>query len=602
MEKDIDLKLYNEYLNGNKEAFEVIYTKYKKKIEYFVYNIVKDQQKAEDITQEVFIYILKNKIKENCSFKYYIFLIAKSRALNYIKLEKRREEINETYILQETEKIEKDVLETITKEETKKEILQSINMLDDKYKNPMFLVKVEELSYQEAADILGETVQNIKNLIHRGKKELRKILVKKGFYEMNKVSKILVIIICVSVALSSIVYAATQIIKVINKNNNVTFNPSYLSPLEENTINNIWVGTFDLAWKELAKKVGKNEKIELVENVETANELNESTFSKKMLSKEDYIINVSENESGGYDIYSTLNKNLNFLHPFENFNDYYNKTFVKDTDNVEYIKYFGINSGTAEKARESVEVLFYNERSKDFAVTLKTQEGDEIILYRTDDVKAFNEYYDDIEKKTSEYTGKKAFGSHDELLVPYVRVNGRISYNELLGKLIENTSGMYIETADQDVNFYLNEKGCNLQSTATFVTATLSAADEIRYFEFQDTFIIFMKEKDATVPYFALKVDNTNILEKEEEQNEIQIEDVTARNPERFAVEETAYKFYEDESHEYYYPTQKTKYVKVYFLNEKPIGISTVEEALKNGKITIELLDKYGIEYIKKKK
>ena len=34
MEKDIDKKLYNDYLNGEKEAFELLYNKYKNRIEY----------------------------------------------------------------------------------------------------------------------------------------------------------------------------------------------------------------------------------------------------------------------------------------------------------------------------------------------------------------------------------------------------------------------------------------------------------------------------------------------------------------------------------------------------------------------------------------
>ena len=47
-------------------------------------------------------------------------------------------------------------------------------MLDDRYKNAMYLVKIEELTYQETAQILGESIQNIKNLIHRGKKRTTK--------------------------------------------------------------------------------------------------------------------------------------------------------------------------------------------------------------------------------------------------------------------------------------------------------------------------------------------------------------------------------------------------------------------------------------------
>ena len=105
MEKDLDIELYNEYLDGEKGAFELLYNKYKDKIQYFVYNIVKDYQKAEDITQDVFIYVMQNKIKEGYTFKYYIYLVAKSRAYNQINMEKRRTEINEEYILNGTEQV-----------------------------------------------------------------------------------------------------------------------------------------------------------------------------------------------------------------------------------------------------------------------------------------------------------------------------------------------------------------------------------------------------------------------------------------------------------------------------------------------------------------
>ena len=211
MKKDLDIKLYNEYLNGEKSAFELLYNKYNDKIKYFVYNIVKDYQKAEDITQDVFIYVLQNKIKQGYTFKYYIYLVAKSRAYNYISMEKRRTEINEEYILNGLEQIEQDVANIVTKNEKRKEILSAINMLDDRYKNAIYLVKIEELTYQETAQILGESIQNVKNLIHRGKKELKKILLKKGFDEMNKVLKICILILCITISFTGIAFAGITI-------------------------------------------------------------------------------------------------------------------------------------------------------------------------------------------------------------------------------------------------------------------------------------------------------------------------------------------------------------------------------------------------------
>ena len=73
---------------------------------------------------------------------------------------------------------------------------------------------------------------------------------------------------------------------------------------------------------------------------------------------------------------------------------------------------------------------------------------------------------------------------------------------------------MYISTAAQNVKFNLNEKGCNLSSEAEIVSTYLAEGDRI--FLFDDTFIIFMKEKDSDNPYFALKVDNDDILVKKE--------------------------------------------------------------------------------------
>ena len=608
MEKDLDKKLYNDYLNGEKEAFEILYNKYKNKIEYFIYNIVKDYQKAEDIAQETFIYVIQHKMRENSSFKYYIYLVARSKALNYINVEKRRNEITEKYLANDNEQIEKDVLDIITTEESKKELLESIELLDERYKNAIYLVNIEGLSYEETSKILGETLQNTKNLIHRGKKQLRKILLKKGFNEMNKVLKIFVIIICTTIALSGIVYATTVIYNKYIKNNtnhNITMNPSYQSTLDENTINNLWVGTLDLAWKDLEDKIGLN-KIELEGKMpQIANDLNESTFSKEMLNPNDYKINVERTVTNGYKIDATLNKELNFLESFDNFSDY-KWTFG---NSEEYIKYFGINNASPEKMNKNVEILFYNKLnngsllSNDMAIKLKTKEGDEIILYRTDDKKSFDEYYEDIKAKTKKYKGRTEFSEDDELRIPYVKVNGMINYNQLYDKKIKNSKGLYIYDVIQNVNFYLNERGCNLSSKATMVTEYMGIGQDTKYCYFQDTFIIFMKEKNSDKPYFALKVDNNDILEKIEETDEPKIFDsTTLADREKYYskyLQGGEYKFFEDEKYEYYYPSQKTKVVMVYF----PNGVAmTAEEALKQGKISMDLLDKYEIEYFKKEK
>ena len=276
MKRDLDLILYNKYLNGDKKAFETLYNKYKNKIQYFIFNIVNDYQKAEDITQETFMYILQNNPRDNYSFKYYIYLIAKSRAYNYINVEKRRSEIDEKYSLKRSDEIQKSIEDILITEETKNELLKLISMLDTKYKNALYLVKIEELSYQEAASILGETLSNTKVLIHRGKNELRKILIKRGFDNMNKLLKIFILILCTTIALSGIVYAITNFFKSYNNSNLLT--PVFTSDLSNIDENKIWVGTFNLTWNDLMDKVGGKIEFE-TGNSNLVNELNEQTFT-----------------------------------------------------------------------------------------------------------------------------------------------------------------------------------------------------------------------------------------------------------------------------------------------------------------------------------
>ena len=597
MEKNSDEKIYIEYLNGNNDALEKLYAMYKNKLVYFVNNIVKDYEKAEDIVQDTFIYVMEHKKKEEVSFKYYMYLVAKSKALNYINKENRRKEIVEQYFNSIEEVPEEELLEAISTLENKENVLSAIDELEEKYKNAIYLVYIEKMSYEQTAEILGQTLTNTKTLIHRGKNKLRTILLKKGLDNMNKVVKIFIIALLIMLCMTGAVFAGIKIYRLFNANHKITMNPTFESTIDKNTINNLWVGTLDLAWGELKDILGK-EKIEFEENIDIVDSLNNSSFEKENLDKEDYVINVTKTDMNGYKIEAELNKTLTFIEAFDNLTDEEDKPFGKGTENV---KWFGINNASKEKLNKNIEVLFYDEgdnENKEFAVKLQTQEGDEIILYKTKLDTSFDEIYNVMKQKAEQYKGSKKFTNDDEILIPYVKVNGLIKYNELYGKTIKDTNGLIMYDVVQKVNFYLNEKGCNLKSSLSMATEYLSAGN--RYFYYTDTFVIFMSEGKTDKPYFALKVDDDNIIEKKEESNLPKIVDFTVVEPKSTTnIQKGEYKFFEDEKYEYYYESKKTKYVVVFFNNGDMI---TVEEALKNGKITISLLDDYGVEYIKKEK
>ena len=532
MDKDLDMELYNKYLNGETKAFELLYIKYKNKIRYFIYNIVKDYEKAEDITQEVFIYVLKNNIRDEGSFKYYIYMVAKSRAINYLKVENRRNEINNLYLVNNEEEVTEDVLDIISKQEEKEKLLEAINLLNEKYKNPIFLVKIEGFSYREAAGILNESISNIKNLIHRGKKELRKILIKKGFKEMNKVSKVVIFLLCITVLFSGIVYATTKIYKNIKGKAEIT--PTYTSKISTIDTNKIWVGTFNLVWNDFMNEVIGG-KIEFEDGYsELANDLNKQSFTISELSENSYykihgestfelkekiengikekfnensevLDKVLWGDSNSYTLYAMLKKEFNYLEKFPTLSD---GTFGTSSEKV---KYFGIEPSTMDDAKINVEILYYNSIN-DFAVKLKTKEKEEVILSKgTGEGKSFEQIYQEIIVNKNNYKGEKELQKNDILKIPYIKVNEEINYDELCGRMIKGTD-WYIRQALQTVDFELNNYGGSVKSEALIEALKESVSNIDRNFSFDSDFVIFLKEENKDKPYFALKVDNTDVL------------------------------------------------------------------------------------------
>ena len=132
--------------NGNKKSFEELVIRHKDKLIYFIYRYVKSIDIAEDLAQDVFVYLLIH--KENYDFNYslktYLYTIAKSKALNYLKREKRIVAINENDIY-DVQTLE----EKVFLNERKNNLKQAMLKLKPEYQSAVYLADIEELSYKE---------------------------------------------------------------------------------------------------------------------------------------------------------------------------------------------------------------------------------------------------------------------------------------------------------------------------------------------------------------------------------------------------------------------------------------------------------------------
>lgn len=181
MEEKTDVVLYNSFLKGDNEAFDEIINRYRKNLILFINKYVHDLEISEDLAQDTFVYVLVN--RKEYDFKYslktYLYTIAKCRASNYIRNQKRIVKFDEAYIKNEEEP--EQVEDNLLRKEKNLKVQEALKKLKLEYQSVIFLKDIEEFSYKEICKILDKNMSQVKVLIHRARKSLAKILRKEGF-------------------------------------------------------------------------------------------------------------------------------------------------------------------------------------------------------------------------------------------------------------------------------------------------------------------------------------------------------------------------------------------------------------------------------------
>ena len=177
--EQLDKELYKKYLNGDNKAFEQLVIKYKNQIIFFISGYTKDIFIAEDISQDVFVYILLNKEKYDFqySFKTYIFMIAKCRAINYIKREKKVVSLKE---VENLTKEDKELETIIYKNDNNQMLNKKLKELKPDYQAVIYLSTFEKMKYKDIAKVMNKNIGQVKSLLNRAKKKLKKLLEEEG--------------------------------------------------------------------------------------------------------------------------------------------------------------------------------------------------------------------------------------------------------------------------------------------------------------------------------------------------------------------------------------------------------------------------------------
>lgn len=150
-----DAELLELIVNDNYNAFTTIYNRYLAAVKRFLLKILKSAELTEDIAQEVFIQIWTNrgKLDQVKSFKAYLFIIARNRALDSLKAAFRSEaamgEIIHNFVAQrnitDEEFLDKEYHLFLTK---------TLAQLPERSRQIFTLCREQGKSYDEVANIL----------------------------------------------------------------------------------------------------------------------------------------------------------------------------------------------------------------------------------------------------------------------------------------------------------------------------------------------------------------------------------------------------------------------------------------------------------------
>ncbi len=182
-----DAELLDSMSAGDEEAFAALYGRYQKSVYRFAAHISGSMTVAEDVTQEVFLVLMRIGARydaERGSLQGFLLGIArnyvrrameKERACLSLDAEVRREEhgaVSHAARVWDAQAEGDNPFEQLARAEALGELYLSIRSLPEHYREALVLCGLQEMSYEEAAEVIGCAVGTVRSRLHRARQML----------------------------------------------------------------------------------------------------------------------------------------------------------------------------------------------------------------------------------------------------------------------------------------------------------------------------------------------------------------------------------------------------------------------------------------------
>ena len=184
-----DENLIKEILKGNESAMEILVKRHYDLVHSYIYRTTSDYNIAYDITQEVFIKMMKKLNTFNLEegkFKSWLLTISVNTTKDYFKSKTFKQRIENCDIEEHQIEDKSNVIEIISKKEEAIKIKEAVGKLPNLQKEAILLKYYNDLKIKEISEITGDNENTIKSRLFNGIKNLKKLLGGEIFEEESK--------------------------------------------------------------------------------------------------------------------------------------------------------------------------------------------------------------------------------------------------------------------------------------------------------------------------------------------------------------------------------------------------------------------------------
>ena len=182
-----DAQLVKASQHGKQDAFALLVQRHQRLVFNMVLRMLQDYEEASEITQEAFLAAWQGlpSFRSEARFATWLYRIAYNCALKQLELRKRERSLQAAMeaeqILEEVNKRKQaeDILELRARQAIVREQMEK---LPDKYRMVLILRHLQEMTYEEMADILTIPVGTIKTHLFRARHLLKDRLLAQHLY------------------------------------------------------------------------------------------------------------------------------------------------------------------------------------------------------------------------------------------------------------------------------------------------------------------------------------------------------------------------------------------------------------------------------------